>query len=59
MVQNNATDTVREKARGWIAGTLIAALVVVVLGTFVFVIWMSARSAEMTTDELIKLRDVA
>ena len=52
---NNNGDRDREKARAWIAGTLIGALVVVVVGTFVFVIWMSARAEQMSTDELISV----
>jgi flagellar basal body-associated protein FliL len=53
--EEQATERVREKARGWIAGILIGALVVIVVGTFVYVIWMSARIAEMTTDDLISV----
>ncbi len=47
-----ATERQREKTRAWIAGILIGALVVIVLGTFVYVIWMSTRIAEMATDDL-------
>jgi hypothetical protein len=53
--EEQATERVREKARGWIAAILIGALVVIVVGTFVYVIWMSARIAEMTTDDLISV----
>jgi ABC-type Fe3+ transport system permease subunit len=53
--EEQATERVREKARGWIAAILIGALVVIVVGTFVYAIWMSARIAEMTTDDLISV----
>ena len=53
--EEQATERVREKARGWIAAILIGALVVIVVGTFVYAIWMSARVAEMTTDDLISV----
>jgi len=52
---NSNADREREKARAWIAGSLIGALVVVVVGTFVFVIWMSARAEQMSTDEVISV----
>ena len=53
--EEQATERVREKARGWIAASLIGALVIIVVGTFVYAIWMSARIAEMTTDDLISV----
>jgi flagellar basal body-associated protein FliL len=48
-------EIAREKQRGWIAGILIGALVVIVVGTFVYVIWMSTRVGQMTTDDLISV----
>ena len=53
--EEQETERVREKARWRIAAILIGALVVIVVGTFVYVIWMSARIAEMTTDDLISV----
>jgi flagellar basal body-associated protein FliL len=49
------TEREREQTRRRIAYILIGALVVIVLGAFVYIIWMSLRFGELTTDVLISV----
>ncbi len=54
-IAREQTERAREQTRGRIAYILIGALVVIVLGTFLYVIWMSLRFGELTTDVLISV----
>lgn len=53
--QELSTDREREQTRRRIAYILIGTLVVVVLGSFVYVIWMSLRAGDMTLELLISV----
>jgi hypothetical protein len=53
--EGEQTERVREQTRGRIAYALIGALVVIVLGAFLYVIWMSLRLDNLTTDVLISM----
>jgi flagellar basal body-associated protein FliL len=49
------TERDREKTRRRIAYVLIGTLVIVVLASFVYIIWLSLRSNELTQDALISV----
>lgn len=54
-IEDISADREREQTRRRIAYTLIGTLVVVVLGSFLYVIWMSLRAGDMTLELLISV----